>query len=746
MSRQQAPPLRSPIPLAVLLGAGFAVWLGLLVCGDQDAAAETAHAGAIGWQPANQDTNNPDETFPVQAPGDAKADQREWKRGPFQADARLPYAIQLPGVEKWSLHTYAEHGNPNSPLRSSISGDGKRIAIIRGVLLCIYELATRKLVEVRACQAAGAEYVDVAWQPNGQYLAVARSDDVILMLPMVAGLAPREFNAMPGELSLLHWSPNSRYLAVCSDKNVRVISADGFEELRGPTHASRLRDLAWRQDGLALLSLSPEALFQWEFRDASFTRLSNLKRLACVAYAPDASQIVVYSQDKLGINAIVSTEGEVLRTWQETSTHGPQDLFWNPETGHIQTTGDRSTVTAWNQASEVANTYTAPLSQYPRSYWSSDGSIVVFEGQSGGIDTLNLTTGVTTRLQSPRIASMEFSPDGSQIALGAQEGEIWLFSADWKHQKTLRSTFGEAIRLSFSPDGSSLAVFPVNRQAFEIWSVEGTLLRSFDGEGGSTTHFAWAPDGKHLATIGDSERQQVHVWDLDGNLPHQIHHDEPIQALAWAPNRLLASQNSAGGIKIFDTETDVIQNISGASTGSLAWRPGTDQLLIGNTHAWTVGDMVVKELQNQSPAQRQKRSVARWSPSGNRLLWNYAGAPWVSQLQGDEFLPELVDSRQQLTDIPAASLANARWSHDEQLLYFLNNGDLQVYDVESQQLQAVVVALLNGEMLSLSPTGQFLSGQAEDFDGELFYHIKWSDGTRSVLHPSEFVQRFNLPQ
>ena len=720
----------SPLVCRVVLAATLCVLTGLTV--------ESAVSAFEGPTSLREEAN-------TARPQDAVGDwQEKWPQGPYVANSRIPHATALPGVKSWTIHTHPIEVASPKTFASAIHPNGSQIAILRGALVCIYDLSPLARKEFWLCSQPDVHYTDIAWQPSGEFLALARSDGVIELRPSDADGKSRELSKQTGPAKKLTWSPDSHYLAFVVGDSVRVLSTDGFEELQGPSHSNPIMDVSWRKDSQALVTLATRGLFIWELQEGRMTPHNPFLRMELVDWSPDGTKLAIYSNNGSPAIGIVNIEGTVLQTWGETSTKVPHELMWNASSGHIQTTGVRQVATIWNEDQQVVEAYQAPMGSYDTSYWSADGKTAVFVSGNGTIDTLHLPTKETTRILSQRVHSVDYALDGRHIAVGTTSGEVLLYSPDWKFQRKLLSPFIQPKRVSFSPDGTRLALFPTEIESFEVWTVDGELVHRFPGKGIVVNFYAWSPDGNHLATVSGDRR--VQVWDMEGNLLHEVPHTRPMRAVTWAPHQLLASQDGHGNIKIFDLETEVIQNMKSWSAGALAWRPGTDQLLIGNSQSWVVGERETTDLQQIPSGTRPRRNLTRWSPSGKKLLWNNYAIPSISNVDEDSLTSTIIESGRPLKNIKLGSVDDAVWSHDETQLLVPSRGAIQVFDVETFDLQAVLLPLPGGEILAVSPAGAILNGTPEDYDNLILYGVERNDGQRHLFTPVEFYERFELPR
>ena len=92
-----------------------------------------------------------------------------------------------------------------------------------------------------------------------------------------------------------------------------------------------------------------------------------------------------------------------------------------------------------------------------------------------------LPDGAKLRLGNGKIAQMEYSPDGTRLAVGTGIG-IWIYATTSQEEPALiASDAGVAWCLAYSPDGSVLASGSSDN-AIRLWNAStGAHLRTIEG-------------------------------------------------------------------------------------------------------------------------------------------------------------------------------------------------------------------------------------------------------------------------
>jgi len=157
------------------------------------------------------------------------------------------------------------------------------------------------------------------------------------------------------------------------------------------------------------------------------------------------------------------------------------------------------------------------------------------------------------------ITSVTFSPDGSEILSGVEDGRLIVWSSTSGTQEGIREFVGHSDRITaieFSPD-ESLLLTAANDRAIILWDyASGRLLRRFIGHRGAVNDVRFSPDGTQI--LSGSEDTQVILWDIEtGNeIQRFSEQDTPITSVAFINNGQVALSGALDGSIVkreFDT-------------------------------------------------------------------------------------------------------------------------------------------------------------------------------------------------
>ncbi|KAF9922314.1 hypothetical protein FBU30_007601 [Linnemannia zychae] len=210
-----------------------------------------------------------------------------------------------------------------------------------------------------------------------------------------------------------------------------------------------------------------------------------------------------------------------------------------------------------------------------------DGKIRVFNIQATEISETDISL---TECKSSLIKSIAYSPDGSKIVLGHENGRLrlWEFNTSnlihWKGHD-------EAINMvAFSPNGHWIASCSKDK-TIKLWDAhKGEFAFSLAGHVRSTSAIVFSPNSLVLAT-GSSDKT-VRLWDLTANRTEYIKNrkSEAENSIFSIDGRHVITANRSGIVRQFNTLTGELEkSITFGNTKSKLVVISPDGLLIATT-------------------------------------------------------------------------------------------------------------------------------------------------------------------
>ena len=399
----------------------------------------------------------------------------------------------------------------------------------------------------------------LAFSPDGNMLATGSTDKTVQLWDTITGEPLATLTGHVNGITALAFSPDGKTLVSSStDGTVRFWQT----ETRAPVdnlitgHTQSMKAVTFFQEGSTLASVAFNGVIT--FWDVKTLQKSQMRPAGprdwfpTLAFSPDATKLVSVGAEATTVFG--TTSGYPLSTWRQdhlirltdVSTGrelaslqysiGIQQLTFSPDGKTVAFSG-LGEIRLWNtetsdeQAIRLADLET-DVFDIPRVSalgFSPDGTRLVSGNQDGKIQMWDVATGRTlTTFAEPtarenlgRISAVAFSPEGTLLAAGAHNHvHLWevdtgktLFSLNTEHTRGRVNFHGYPKPLVFSPDGAVL-VNGLSHGAIQLWDVTtGNQIAVLDGHTHGAETLKFSPDGKTL--VSTAMDGIILLWDWD---------------------------------------------------------------------------------------------------------------------------------------------------------------------------------------------------------------------------------------
>ena len=342
---------------------------------------------------------------------------------------------------------------------------------------------------------------------------------------------------------------------------------------------------------------------KWGLPGGAETRLGK-GVINAIAYSPDGSRLAVGASTGIWLyDAATGEERSLLggHTGVVTSIAYSRDgkmlasvhnAYGNVEhRKHYVALWDTATSTLIKTLSYKRRGYTVPINSVA---FSPDGTRVAVGDNQGGL-LWNVGTGTLIgTLAGKRVESVTFSPDGRTIAGGhnlvhdSAPLTLWDGSTG-AFKEALHPTERLIMDVAYSPDGTILACATTDGRVI-LWDVAASLpIDTFVVfEGNTPNVVAYSPDGKMIA-VGAARK--VSIWDAaTGKRRHFLSgHIASIRSIAYSPDsKTVASGGDDGTVRFWNASTGAVRHTITGHTNevnAVAYSPDGNTLAIGGRYS-----------------------------------------------------------------------------------------------------------------------------------------------------------------
>ena len=405
---------------------------------------------------------------------------------------------------------------------------------------------------------------NVAWSPNGRFLAVVTGDGVAILLEQTGAILHR----LParGNAYVAGWSPNGEHVVTGNaDRAVQVWNAHNGELVFTVSdHTAPIRSATWSPDGSKLLTAGEDGTARiFDGKTGQHLKTFDLHRrpLHSATWSPDGKEILTSGPGhQLQIWSVGN--GQLLRSLPAT---GAAHSAWSPGGESIAVVGEDVRILDAKTGS-LTHTFKGHTRLVWCLAWNPDGRRLLTGSWDGTARVWDaerqpkMSRNIQSELDNKRLFQGRgvLGPDRTRAAERPTPPDFVVRIRDVATGREIASLRGHTRGLfdvAWHPAGVRIATSSGDRTV-RIWNTkDGELIATLPVEAERTypTALAWSPDGKRLAT--GVENGTVLVWDANrfqqvGRFPGRGF----VRSLNWdrVGERIVAAAED-GGVRICDT-------------------------------------------------------------------------------------------------------------------------------------------------------------------------------------------------
>lgn len=506
--------------------------------------------------------------------------------------------------------------------------------------------ATELVWEVMAHYAPA---YDVAWHPDGSYVAVTAMDQPMSILDTRTGVpvdwrAGRSMVVSVGDEAIT-WSADGRHLAVPG----MIRDATTWEVMAEYGESGRTSDaLAFSPDGAMLAGSSRPigggqtgciCIMIWDTATGAELRAVPTPMdswgwyhayVSSVAWNEDGSLLAASTGS--GTPVIDVATGDVVTTLPPSRA-----VSWSPDGRRIALGGNGDFFApSWSRGYvDVVDVATWTSVQRRQVHtdsvldiaWSPQAPEILTSGMDGFVrvlDAESLDVRMARDLGSP-VTVVEPRRDGSELAAGTRSGSIHVLSLpDLSGELHARTGGGRVQSMDLSADGALVASGGSDGRV-RIWAADSGALVAEFATSSPARFLDWSDDGAWLAVGSDA----VDLYRGDDiTFQRRVVDDEPL-GLAFDPAGSRLAISTTAGLRVVDVETGRILWDSGDTPlpsipAEVDWSPDGNRIAVA---FYLSGLVWVVDLTEEGgpetlevPSFMDTVTAHAWSPSGAHLL------------------------------------------------------------------------------------------------------------------------------
>jgi WD40 repeat protein len=320
------------------------------------------------------------------------------------------------------------------------------------------------------------------------------------------------------------------------------------------------------------------------------------------------------------------------------------------------------------------------------------------------VNIVNHTNSPVKAQTDREVLSVDWRPNGEQIALGYDDGSLEIWDVATNQIADTYQLPGSVLRFKWNPmDSRLVGVSPNENFDMVIWTLDTSTGERIDGLSGefSVGDFDWNPTGDMVVStdfIGMGSQDLVHLWEASENKFHTFEalDDYEFYTADWHPTeqRWIALAEQDGTLAVWDIQENILRSIALVGEideydflAGLSWSPTGNRIATvtytENIEIWSWNEEILTSIAEfpDDPDTFSAQDIL-WSPDGN----------YLAIIEG--YLVRIIDAEtgsQIGTTSRLGFLRSAAWSPDSDAIVYAGRGnDIDTSNWEILDLDTMV--------------------------------------------------------